>query len=138
MRQVGMPAPIVALMRFMPAWKKLNAVAHTLAYDAEVMGDTQSGRSLPVERWAGVTIPTLAIVGGKSPTWLHNGMRALADVLPDAQHRVLEGQTHMVRAKALAPPLREFFSAGEGQRAVQPRSIVSGTPVMARPPGPRT
>jgi pimeloyl-ACP methyl ester carboxylesterase len=138
MRQVGVPAPIVALMRFMPAWKKLKAVAHTLAYDAEVMGDTQSGRSLPVERWAGVTIPTLAIVGGKSPTWLHNGMRALADVLPDAQHRVLEGQTHMVKAKALAPPLREFFSAEEGQRAVQPRSIVSGTPVMARPPGPRT
>jgi len=62
-------------------------------------------------------------------------MRALADVLPNAQHRVLEGQTHMVKAKALAPLLAEFFSA---QRAVQPRSIVSGTPVMARPPGPRT
>jgi pimeloyl-ACP methyl ester carboxylesterase len=134
MRQVGVPAPIVALMRFMPAWKKLKAVAHTLAYDAAVMGDTQSGRSLPVE-WAAVTTPALAIVGGKSPAWMHSGMRALADVLPNAQHRVLEGQTHMVKAKALAPLLAEFFSA---QRAVQPRSIVSGTPVMARPPGPRT
>jgi pimeloyl-ACP methyl ester carboxylesterase len=134
MRQVGVPAPIVALMRFMPAWTKLKAVAHTLAYDAAVMGDTEAGRSLPVERWA-VTTATLAIVGGKSPAWMHTGMQALTDVLPNAQHRVLEGQTHMVKAKALAPLLAEFFGA---QRTVPPRSIVSGTPVMARPPGPRT
>jgi pimeloyl-ACP methyl ester carboxylesterase len=110
MRQVGVPAPIVALMRFMPAWKKLKGVAHTLPYDAAVMGDTQAGRPLPVERWAAVTVPTLAVVGGKSPPWMHNGMRALADGLPNARHSVLDGQTHLVKAKALAPLLDEFFS----------------------------
>jgi len=61
-------------------------------------------------------VPTLAVVGGKSPAWLHHGMRALADVLPNAQLRVLEGQTHMVKAKALAPLLVEFFrDGGAGQ-----------------------
>jgi pimeloyl-ACP methyl ester carboxylesterase len=135
MRQVGLPAVIIALMRFLPAWSKLKAVAHTLPYDAAAMGSTQTGQPLPAARWSGVTMPTLTIVGGKSPAWMHAGMRALADVLPNAQHRVLEGQTHLVKPKALAPMLAEFFSP---QRAVQPRSIVSGTPVMARPPGPST
>jgi pimeloyl-ACP methyl ester carboxylesterase len=110
MRQVGVPAPLVALMRLMPAWPKLTAVAHTLAYDAAVMGDTQDGKPLPAGRWDDVTVPALAVVGGKSPAWLKAGMRALADTLPCAEHRVLAGQTHMVKAKALAPLLAEFFA----------------------------
>jgi pimeloyl-ACP methyl ester carboxylesterase len=113
MGQVGMPKVLVALMRFMPAWSKLKSVAPTLRYDAAVMGDTQSGRPLPAERWNGVTAPTLVVVGGKSPGWMHNGTRALAEALPNAERRSLEGQTHMVKAKPLAPLLREFL-AGAG------------------------
>jgi hypothetical protein len=30
-------------------------------------------------------------------------------VLPNAVNRTLEGQTHIVKAKALAPVLKEFF-----------------------------
>jgi hypothetical protein len=37
-------------------------------------------------------------------------MRALANVLPDAMYRTLDGQTHMVKPKALAPVLAEFFT----------------------------
>jgi hypothetical protein len=37
-------------------------------------------------------------------------MRALADVLPNAQLRTLQGQTHMVKPKVLAPVLAEFFA----------------------------
>jgi len=37
-------------------------------------------------------------------------MRALADVLPNAKLRTLEGQTHMVKPKALAPVLVDFFA----------------------------
>jgi hypothetical protein len=36
--------------------------------------------------------------------------RALADTLPNATHRVAGGQTHNVKAKALAPLLEEFFN----------------------------
>jgi pimeloyl-ACP methyl ester carboxylesterase len=120
MRLVGMPAVLVPLMRLMPAWSKLKAVAHTLPYDAAVMGDMQSGKPLPAGRWADVEAPTLAIVGGKSPAWMHHGMQALADLLPTAELRELEGQTHMVKAKVLAPVLADFFSSGDG--AVSSRS----------------
>jgi len=47
--------------------------------------------------------------GGASPAWLRNAAQALADVLPNAKRRTLEGQTHNVDAKALAPVLEEFL-----------------------------
>jgi pimeloyl-ACP methyl ester carboxylesterase len=114
MGQVGMPRVLVALMRFMPAWSKLKSVAPTLRYDAAVMGDTQSGRALPAELWSAVSAPTLVIVGGKSPGWMQNGTRALAELLPNAERRSLEGQTHMVKAKPLAPLLTEFLAGAAG------------------------
>ena len=109
MTAVGVPAFGIAIMRLLPAWSKLKAIAHTIPYDAAIMRDTQQGKPLPTARWASATMPTLVIVGGNSPTWMKNGMRALADALPKAEHRTLEGQTHMVKAKVLAPVLAEFF-----------------------------
>jgi hypothetical protein len=44
------------------------------------------------------------MVGGKSPAWLHHSGQALAEVLPEASHRVVEGQTHNVKAKSLVAP----------------------------------
>jgi pimeloyl-ACP methyl ester carboxylesterase len=117
MRQVGLPRVVVASMRLLPAWSRLTSVAHTLPYDRAVLGDTQAGAPLDAGRWAGATMPTLAIVGGKSPTWMQHGMRALADVLPCAEHRVLDGQTHMVKARALAPVLADFFASGAADPA---------------------
>src|SRR5215207_7139059 len=112
MRHVGMPAPLVSLMRFMPAWRKLKRVAHTLPYDGEIMGDTQLGRPLPASRWPGTKVKTLVVVGGKSPAFFHNGTTMLAELLPHAEHRVLDGQTHMVKAKVLGPALIDYFLGG--------------------------
>ena len=112
MRQVGVPAPLVWLMRFMPAWGRLKGVAHTLPYDGEIMRDTQLGRPLPAARWREARVKTLVIVGGKSPQFFHTGTRMLADQLADAEHRVLEGQTHMVKAKVLGPVLIDAFAVG--------------------------
>ena len=42
--------------------------------------------------------------------WLKNAARAIAEVVPDAQHRELAGQTHNVQAGVLAPPVVEFVS----------------------------
>ena len=104
MRQgVGLPAVFVAMMRIMPAWSKLKAVAPTVVYDAAIVDDYQKGRPLPSDRWTSVTMPTLVAVGGKSPDWMRNGMRALADVLPNARHSTLEGQTHIVKARSPRP-----------------------------------
>jgi pimeloyl-ACP methyl ester carboxylesterase len=76
-----------------------------------IVQDNQRGKPLPATRWANVTAPTLVMDGGKSPIWMRNAMRALADVLPNATHRTLEGQTHMVEANAHVPVLVEFFKS---------------------------
>ena len=109
MKLVGVPAVFVGLMCFMPAWSKLKGVAHTLPYDLTIVSENQRGRPLPLTRWTSTTVPTLVVAGGKSPAWMRNAMQALARVLPSAKHYTLEGQTHMVSAKALAPVLAEFF-----------------------------
>jgi pimeloyl-ACP methyl ester carboxylesterase len=110
MKLVGVPTVFIALMRVMPAWPKLTAVAHTLPYDITIVKDNQRGKPLPTRRWASVTVPTLVMDGGKSPAWMRNGMRELGEVLPNARCRTLEGQTHMLKANAIAPVLTEFFS----------------------------
>ena len=111
MKLVGVPGIFIAIMRFMPAWKKLKGIAHTLPYDITIVQDNQRGTPLPDKRWVSVKAPTLVVDGGKSPAWMRNGMRALAAVLPNAKLRTLEGQTHMVKPKALAPVLMEFFTS---------------------------
>jgi pimeloyl-ACP methyl ester carboxylesterase len=107
MRLVGMPGVLVSLFPILPNWGRLKRVAPTLVYDAAIMGDTQSGRPLDRGRWAAVRVPTIVLVGGKSPGWMANGTRALAELLPSSERVVLEGQSHMVKARALAPTLKE-------------------------------
>jgi pimeloyl-ACP methyl ester carboxylesterase len=111
MKVVGVPGIFILLMRFMPVWSKVTAVAHTLPYDFAIVGPYQKGQPLPPRRWSGATMPTLVMDGGKSPAWMRNATRALAGVLPNATYRTLDGQTHMVKPKALTPPLVEFFTS---------------------------
>jgi pimeloyl-ACP methyl ester carboxylesterase len=108
---VGAPAIMVSVMRFTPVWKKLLAVAPTLPNDISILAGHQSGRPLDPEEFAGITVPACVLAGGKSPRWMQNGNRALADVLPNAQHQVLPGQTHMVKPRALAPALVSFLGS---------------------------
>ena len=58
---------------------------------------------------SGDTEPLVAD-GGMSPAWIHNGVQAVADAAPDTQRRTLPGQTHQVKAAALAPVLVEFLT----------------------------
>jgi pimeloyl-ACP methyl ester carboxylesterase len=111
MRFVGAPPVVVSVMRFTPVWGKLKAVGPTLPYDLTIMAGRQSGRPLDPEEFAGITVPACVLAGGKSPDWMRNGNRALADVLPDARHEVLPGQTHMVKAPVVAPVLVEFLKS---------------------------
>jgi len=105
---VRVPSIFVAIMPLMPAWSKLKAVAHTLPYDLSFVGPYQQGEPLPTDHWR-TTTKTLVVDGGKSPVWMRNGVKALAEVLPNAEHRTLPGQTHIVKPKALAPMLTAFF-----------------------------
>jgi pimeloyl-ACP methyl ester carboxylesterase len=113
MRFVGTPAIMTAVMPLTPVWPKLKAVAPTLPYDITIVRDHQCGTPFTPGEWAAVKVPVLVAVGGKSPAWMTSGTRALADALPDAAYHTLPGQSHMVKAQALAPVLTEFFTAND-------------------------
>jgi pimeloyl-ACP methyl ester carboxylesterase len=102
---VGMPPEFVAGARSQPWWAATEAIAHTLAYDATIMGDY----SIPADRAAAVKSPTLVIAGGASFPFLLETAQALADILPESETRILEGQSHNVDPGILAPVLAEFF-----------------------------
>jgi pimeloyl-ACP methyl ester carboxylesterase len=104
-----MPADMVASMRTQPFWAEIEAVAHTLVYDAIIMDGTMRGRPLPVDRWTNVTIPTLVIYGGAGPTWSRNAAESLVKLLPQAEPQILEGQFHTLTPEALTPVLEKFF-----------------------------
>jgi pimeloyl-ACP methyl ester carboxylesterase len=109
---MGIPAPLVAVMPLTPMWKELKATAHTLPYDWAALGKhTMYGAPLNPEEWASVAMPTLVVYGAKSPAVLQEGSRALAEVLPNAQLRQLEGVSHNIKMNLLAPVLAEFFTA---------------------------
>ena len=111
MRFVGTPAIFTAVMPLTPVWSKLKAAAPTLPYDITIMHEHQRGRPLTSAEWAAVKVPTLVGAGGKSPAWMTNGTRALAEALPDTAYRTLPDQNHMVKAQVIAPVLTEFFTA---------------------------
>jgi pimeloyl-ACP methyl ester carboxylesterase len=103
LRTVGMAAPMLAVMRLLPVWRKLTAVADTLPHDYEIVLGRQQGRPLPGGVYDGVAAPTLVIAGGKSPAYMRNAQAAIADALPDGRLETLPGQTHMIKAKVTAP-----------------------------------
>lgn len=109
---MGMPGPAVAAMRLMPGWKDMEANAHTLPHDWAALGEhNMQGKPLISAEWASVTVPALVVCGGKSPSSLQKGARALAAILPDAELRVLDGMGHRLKVDRLAPVLDEFLSA---------------------------
>ena len=73
------------------------------------------GEPLSPEEWAPVRVPTLVVHGEKSPEPLRAGSEALAQVLPNAELHALEGTSHNVSMKKLAPVLAEFFAGRETQ-----------------------
>lgn len=102
---VGLPPEVVAHARKEPSWWDQEALAHTFVYDTLLLGEG----SLPAERAAAVTAPTLVMEGEASFPFMRGTARALADLIPGARARVLEGQEHNVDPAVLAPVLREFF-----------------------------
>lgn len=110
MRYVGTPAVAVFVMSLLPFWKKFTKIAHTLPNDLEIIAPHHQGQPFPEGKWSPITSPTLVMAGGKSPAYMQNAMRAWAKVLPNAVHRTLAGQTHMVKQDVLAPALVEFLA----------------------------
>jgi hypothetical protein len=106
MRQVGMPDAQIAGMRGSAMWPGLETIAHTLAYDAAVMGDAGLPAGL-----ASLTVPTLVLTGTETGAWTDRAVAALMAALPVAEHRILVGQSHAVDKDALAEVLEDWLAS---------------------------
>lgn len=103
---VRIPPEVVARLRQAPYWPALEALAHTLVYDATIIGDL----SLPAEMFASVMSPTLVISGDQSPPFLQDAARAVAEVIPNGRLCMLPGQSHDIRPEATAPVVAQFLT----------------------------
>ncbi|HEY5002917.1 MAG TPA: alpha/beta hydrolase [Ktedonobacteraceae bacterium] len=104
---VGMPPEHLEGARQHPMWPMWEVVAHTLPYDAAALGEDGS---VPIEKAARVPVPTLVMDGSASFPFMNTTAVSLAKAIPNGEHCTLEGQTHEVEAKVLAPALVEFFN----------------------------
>lgn len=109
---IGIPADVVARMRFAPFRPALEKMAQTLVYESMLL------RALPKELITSVRIPTLVLDGEASPEVMRQAARAVAQALPDSQYRTLKNQSHEIDPAVVRPVLEEFFLAlAKGNRA---------------------
>ena len=104
-KAVGIPEEVVAQLRHAPFRPALEALAHTLVYDATIIQD----RMLPAELIASIETPTLVLGGDGSPPVMRNAARAVADTLPNGRLRTLAGQTHDISPEPTASAIEEFL-----------------------------
>jgi pimeloyl-ACP methyl ester carboxylesterase len=87
-------------------WPGLEALAHTLAYDAACLGD---GRP-PTARLREIAQPTLVATGGGDP-FFELAADAIAADIPNAERLTIEGQGHVADPAAVGRALERFFRA---------------------------
>lgn len=87
-------------------WPALEAIAHTLAYDAACLGDGLP----PTARLATITQPVLASTGGGND-FFEQAADAIVESVPHGERLTLDGQPHTVDPKAMAAVLGRFFGA---------------------------
>jgi pimeloyl-ACP methyl ester carboxylesterase len=102
---VGIPEPVVVQLRSAPFRPALEAMAHTLVYEALILGNGQ----LSLDLARNVRAPTLALAAGSGPPFMRETAAALARAVPDGRARVLEGATHDLVPEMLVPVLDEFL-----------------------------
>ena len=107
---VGAPAFFVFIMQFMPMWKNLKAIGATLAHDTAITVPMQQSKPLPAGKWSRVTQPVLSVGGGKSPAWMRNAQKAIAEALSNGRHDELIGGDHMAKAELITPMVKAYFA----------------------------
>jgi pimeloyl-ACP methyl ester carboxylesterase len=106
MRVAGASEDDIAGARSSPMWPGLEAVAHTLAYDAACIGDEHP----PTARLARIRQPTL-VATGEGNDFFTLAADAIVASIPQAERQTLAGQGHVADPKAVAGMLERFFAA---------------------------
>jgi pimeloyl-ACP methyl ester carboxylesterase len=105
---VGVPRYAMFMMGLFGLFRKLASIGATLAYDTRIIMPYWTNSPPPKTDWAHATMPILAIGGRKSDPWMQNAQVNIAKALPNATHKTLPGQNHMVSAAAIAPMIKAF------------------------------
>ena len=92
-----------------PTWAEMEAVAHTLIYDAYIMEGLQVGKPLAAKMWQHINMPTLIVTGAESDPFFAHAATTLVDRFENAQHITLANENHNVSPEVLAPVLHNFF-----------------------------
>jgi pimeloyl-ACP methyl ester carboxylesterase len=104
-RAIGMPAGYVEQMKAGPAWSSLEAISHTLSYDATITADPLA----VLARAPGLRQSVLLLDGAKSQPWMRGAVAKLAAAIGGARYASLPEQTHDVAPDELGPELLQFF-----------------------------
>jgi pimeloyl-ACP methyl ester carboxylesterase len=102
---VRMPPEFAAYAKTQPWWEGQKALAHTLAYDAIIMGDYEP----PTKRVATLRTPTVIITGDASFPFMLETAEVLAKAIPGSETRTLKDQRHDVDPTVLGPVISEFL-----------------------------
>jgi pimeloyl-ACP methyl ester carboxylesterase len=86
----GLPPDQIALMRSLPAWEGRLAAVGTIPREERA---TQEYEFRP-ERFRGLEVPTLFLLGGDSPAGFRRAAEAVDAALPDCRVSVMPGQRH--------------------------------------------
>jgi hypothetical protein len=115
MRRVGSPDEVIAQARQSPYWPGLEAIAHTLAYDAACVGDGPP----PAERLGTIARPALVATGGprsdpyasgQPADFFDRAADAIAAAVPGARRQTFTGQGHVADPALVAARLEGFFT----------------------------
>jgi pimeloyl-ACP methyl ester carboxylesterase len=106
MRVAGSSKEGIEEARRSPVWPSLEALAHTLAYDAACLGDGLP----PTDRLAQISQPILVLTGG-TDDFFERAADALAAALRWGERQTLQGQSHVADPSVVAPLLARFFGA---------------------------
>jgi alpha-beta hydrolase superfamily lysophospholipase len=105
LRITGMDDAAVGYITSAPFWPALVHLAPTLPHELALTGDGLP----PRERLAAITVPTLALAGGRSPAWADRAALAVASSVADGRVLTVTGQDHDVDQTVVAPLLADFF-----------------------------
>jgi len=104
---IGTPPQVLEDMKRSPNWEGISKIDFTLAYDYAVLGNGAVPDTVKQ-----VAVPTLVLDGEKSMDFVHPTADRIAELIPNAQRKTIQGQTHQAAPEAVAPLLIEFFAEG--------------------------
>lgn len=104
---IGLPPEMVAGIRQAPFFPQLEAIAHTVVYDAQVTGRPYDR---PTPEMQAVDVPILVLTGEETWPVLARAAQELPGLLPDARYETVPGgENHTISPPDTAAAVRAFL-----------------------------